>query len=294
MSENYELEVEINPAEVITVPIDDTLSVAGEAADAKAVGDALADKADRSELATAIKVNDQAADNQGEILLTAEHVPMDDNGTDTVAEMIAALLDWTGEDIPVNGDTGADSIATAIAGLADADDVTALQATVFNRKTTSLTDFDNIDENGVYFINLDGMTAHKPATSGTGILEKYGGTGNNAKIQRFTLTPGATDSFGLSYTRIYVNGAWRPWVTDYGRIKMVVVNEDNTTDANGNLDLGIPLAGNRVLSAYAASSIVLPWVSSSDNKWHARILGVSGTPVANTAVVVNVMYMSVS
>ena len=275
MSENYELEVEINPAEVITVPIDDTLSVAGEAADAKAVGDALALKADRSELATAIKVNDQAADNQGEILVTAEHVPMDNNATSTVAQQIAELLERTGATIPVNGDTGAPSIETAINGLADADDVTALEATVYNRKTTSATDFDAIDENGVYCINLDNMTTHKPATSGTGILEKYGGTGTNAKIQRFTLTPGATDTWGMSWTRIYVSGAWRPWVADYGLIKMVTVNTNNTTDANGNLDLGIPLAGNRVLSAYAASSIVIPWVSS-------------------TAVVVNVVYLSLS
>ena len=102
MSENFELEVTIDPAEVITVPIDDTLSVEGEAADAKAVGDALALKADRSELATAIKVNDQAADNQGEILVTAEHVPMDNNATSTVAQQIAALLERTGATIPVN------------------------------------------------------------------------------------------------------------------------------------------------------------------------------------------------
>lgn len=287
-----ELDFTIEPGTTVPVPVDDTLSVAGEAADAKAVGDALALKADRSELAQAITVNDQAADNQGAILVTAEHVPVDENETATVAEQLAALLARTGADIPLNGDTGAETLEEAIEGLADADDVTALQNTVYNRKTTSATDFDNIDENGVYFINLDNMTAHKPADSGTGILEKVGGTGTNAKLQRFTLTPGTTDAFGMSYTRIYVSGAWRPWVTDYGRIKMATVTA--TTDANGNLDTGITLAGNRVLSAYAASSIVTPWVSASDSKWHARITGISGTVVASTSVTVNVVYLSVS
>ena len=69
------IDFEINPAEVVTVPIDKTLSIEGEAADAKAVGDALANKADKSEIATAIKVDGQGADAQGEIVLLAGHIP---------------------------------------------------------------------------------------------------------------------------------------------------------------------------------------------------------------------------
>ena len=61
---NDEVEVEVEDAQVITVPIDATLSNSGEAADAAAVGAALADKADRSELQTQVKVNGQTADNQ--------------------------------------------------------------------------------------------------------------------------------------------------------------------------------------------------------------------------------------
>ena len=54
---NEMIEEEVDESTVITVPIDDTLSNSGEAADAKAVGDALALKADKSELQTAIQVN---------------------------------------------------------------------------------------------------------------------------------------------------------------------------------------------------------------------------------------------
>ena len=47
---NEAIEDVVEDADVVTVPIDDTLSNSGEAADAKAVGDALALKADKSEL----------------------------------------------------------------------------------------------------------------------------------------------------------------------------------------------------------------------------------------------------
>lgn len=108
----------VEPNEGVSVPIDDTLSIAGQAADAKAVGDALALKADKSELATSIKVNGQSADLQGEIIVTAAHVPMDANETSDVAEEIAALKALTGEDIPVNDDNDAPSIAEALEAAA--------------------------------------------------------------------------------------------------------------------------------------------------------------------------------
>ena len=106
------IDFEINPADVLTVPIDKTLSIEGEAADAKAVGDALANKADKSEIATAIKVDGQSADAQGEIILLATHIPMDGSASPkTVGEEIAGLKGRTGADIPVSGEAGAPSIA---------------------------------------------------------------------------------------------------------------------------------------------------------------------------------------
>ena len=51
---------------VITVPIDETLTHSGEAADAAAVGEALALKANAADINT-IKVNAEEADNQGQI-----------------------------------------------------------------------------------------------------------------------------------------------------------------------------------------------------------------------------------
>ena len=97
---NEVVEEFIEDASVITVPIDDTLSNSGEAADAKAVGDALALKADKSELSAAINVNGQSADNKGKIILLAEHVPMaDTQGADSVKDAIEAANARTAEDI---------------------------------------------------------------------------------------------------------------------------------------------------------------------------------------------------
>ena len=87
---NEEVTVVVEDAEVITTPIDATLTISGDAADAKAVGDALALKADASAINT-IKVNEQSADNQGQILLTGEDVPLnDDEDAPTIAEAVAA------------------------------------------------------------------------------------------------------------------------------------------------------------------------------------------------------------
>ena len=59
---NDVVEETVRDSDVITVPVDTTLTHSGEAADAKAVGDALDLKADKSELAQSIQVNGQSAD----------------------------------------------------------------------------------------------------------------------------------------------------------------------------------------------------------------------------------------
>lgn len=110
---NEVFEEELDDATVITVPIDDTLTQEGEAADAKAVGDALALKADAASI-TEIDVNGEGADAQGHILINATHIPVSDAaGADTIAE----ALERTGADIPLTGDAGSQTIAEAFAGI---------------------------------------------------------------------------------------------------------------------------------------------------------------------------------
>jgi len=109
-------EEEMDDADVITVPIDATLSNSGEAADAKAVGDALAEKADRSEINT-IKVNDESADNQGQIYIDGTGIPMSDEDETTLTEAIQAEQGKTAGDIPLTSEEDSDTVAEAIEAL---------------------------------------------------------------------------------------------------------------------------------------------------------------------------------
>lgn len=80
------LNLTVSPSDVVQAPVDDTLSIAGEAADAKAVGDALGD------------VESSISDISGDV---------------------ETIKGWTGEDIPVSSEDEK-SIAEAISELSDA------------------------------------------------------------------------------------------------------------------------------------------------------------------------------
>lgn len=99
-------------ATVITVPIDATLTHSNEAADAKAVGDALDLKADRSEVVT-IDVNGSQADLQGHIELDAGDIPVVSGEEKTVAQALAETGTKTAADIPMSG-TDPTTVKTAI------------------------------------------------------------------------------------------------------------------------------------------------------------------------------------
>lgn len=142
------IEFNVTAGDTVAVPVDPTLSIAGQAADAKATGDALALKADRSELAQSITVNGQGADRQGEIIVTAEHVPMDENETSTVAEEVTALKGRTGADIPVNGETGAPTIAEALNAASSGVTVQGGVAAMPGQVTDDSTDVHSLEVNG--------------------------------------------------------------------------------------------------------------------------------------------------
>lgn len=110
---NEMFEETMQDAEVITVPIDDTLSHSNEAADAAAVGAALALKADKSQVST-ISVNGQQADLQGHIIVDGTQIEMSSTDDTTLKEAIEEAAGRTGEDIPVDDNPGAQSVTAAI------------------------------------------------------------------------------------------------------------------------------------------------------------------------------------
>ena len=120
MADMTRVSMSVRGAEVVTVPIDDTLTIEGQAADAKAVGDKLALKADKSELQAAVKVNNQPADAQGLILIDGRHIPVSDEDAETLAEAVTDLKGQTAENIPMSSDSGAKTIAEVVNANAEA------------------------------------------------------------------------------------------------------------------------------------------------------------------------------
>ena len=113
---NEVFEEEMDDATVITVPIDTTLTHSGEAAEAAAVGAALALKADASSIQT-IQVNGQGPDLQGKILVDGSHVPMSATDDTTVKAAIEAQAAKKATDIAMGAEDSR-SIAEAVAEAA--------------------------------------------------------------------------------------------------------------------------------------------------------------------------------
>lgn len=114
MSElNTRVRMRVRASNLQSVPVDDTLSITGQAADAAAVGAALATKADISQV-TGIKVNGQAADNQGLIYIDGSDIPVSDTDTTKLDAAIAALQAKNATTIPMSAEAGAQSIADAV------------------------------------------------------------------------------------------------------------------------------------------------------------------------------------
>ena len=103
---NEEIEEVVDDATVITVNIDETLTVSGEAADAKAVGDALAEKVDADDVMQHVTITFDGiqSDNQGVINAYGDDIPIDDtNNAPKIKEYIDAVGAKTGADIAVSG-----------------------------------------------------------------------------------------------------------------------------------------------------------------------------------------------
>ena len=255
---NEEVEVTIDDASVITVPIDDTLSNSGEAADAKAVGDALALKADKSELQTAVTVNRQSADAQGSILVTAADTKMSSTDNTTVKSKIEAIDGKTAADIPVSSAHGAQTIAQALNSgatrTADAIEMSSTDTTTVKQAIEAVAgDLDDLEE------TVSGLTERTAADI------KYK-TGSNETIKQHVdaidqglvktvneVTPDNNGNINLERVpyadNLYTNEGEQVDATFLIR----------TTAGSGALSDGyawpLKLKGNRVHTGYTAESI---------------------------------------
>ena len=88
-----EVRLTVDDANVIPTPIDPTLSIEGEAADAKATGDAIAGMLD------GMKVNGKSAVNKAFTVYAGEILMSGESGAQTVAEAIQGAGDKDADDI---------------------------------------------------------------------------------------------------------------------------------------------------------------------------------------------------
>lgn len=152
---NEAFEEELDDATVITVPIDDTLSNTGEAADAKAVGDALALKADKSELSAQVTVDGQEADAQGAILLYGSHIPVSSSDSTKIDAALTALDGKTAQDIMMGGGSN-ETIAQAIQ---DSQSVTADEIPIADGETTTVAEeLERLDDEKGEVKSVNGRT----------------------------------------------------------------------------------------------------------------------------------------
>ncbi len=107
--ENIDMEVEDNT--VVPMPIDPTLSHEGEAADAKATGDAIA------AIAAVKKVLGQSPDETGDVAINATQIPMSSEpGAQTISEAVLGVQAQTADTIYyVSGET--DTVKSVVDGI---------------------------------------------------------------------------------------------------------------------------------------------------------------------------------
>jgi hypothetical protein len=107
--ENIDMEVEDNT--VVPMPIDPTLSNEGEAADAKATGDAIA------AIAAVKKVLGQSPDGTGNVEINATQIPMSSEaGAQTISEAVLGVQAQTADTIYyVAGET--DTVKSVVDGI---------------------------------------------------------------------------------------------------------------------------------------------------------------------------------
>lgn len=183
---NETFEETMQDAEVITVPIDDTLTHSGEAADAAAVGAALALKADISQVAT-ISVNGQLADAQGVIIVTSDEIEISDSDPTTVKNAIEAKADLVAS--ATNGNfAGLDASGNLTDSGSKASDFKVIQAAVEDPASSGydVEFISGISQSASGVItpskktvrSMNGATSSAPGTSG---LVPAPSAGDNAK-----------------------------------------------------------------------------------------------------------------
>lgn len=118
-TEETVLEESIHDSMVITIPIDDTLSVSGAAADALAVGNALTGKADLTTIKNTLSVNGRTGNGGLAITVNGDNIPaQNDSDNESVAEALTRIEDAASSAVSAEA-TARENADTALGGRID-------------------------------------------------------------------------------------------------------------------------------------------------------------------------------
>lgn len=118
-TEETVLEESIHDSMVITIPIDDTLSVSGAAADALAVGNALGGKADLTTIKNTLSVNGRTGNGGLSITVNGDNIPaQNDSDNESVAEALTRIEGAASSAVSTEA-TARENADTALGGRID-------------------------------------------------------------------------------------------------------------------------------------------------------------------------------
>jgi hypothetical protein len=173
MSElNESVNVTIDDATVITVPLVTNLTATNAAPTAKTVGDALADKVDTEHImeSVTIKVNEVSSDNQGQIILRGDDIPIAESSPGSILDALNILdakngsniLYNTGSEDTIKAKIDAAQTAADAAAAKTAADITYSGSTTVAGKISALeTSISSISTDSVLYSAQTASNAQK-------------------------------------------------------------------------------------------------------------------------------------
>lgn len=296
MSElNENVEVTIDDATVVTVPLVENFTATNAAPTAKFVGDALDEKVDVDGIMEAVRItfNGIQSDNQGVILASGDDIPVEDGGTTSISEAINGLDAKTAGEInytalggqtikaKVDGiDAKTASEITYVSGQTIKEKVDAVAATAGNallKTEQSLTPEEKVQaQTNIGLSLVNNLTAAAP---GVGALDAYQGAQLN------TALTGLSGNFSSLFRKVTYTYDYTLGTTGNAVYKSVTAADLEMTAIEGYEPIAITSA-----TTASTAVIVIRWDARLNGSYVVTIRNLVTTEDRTGTLTVTVLY----